>query len=437
MLPVAAPPLRDGAVLVEDGAIAAVGTADQARGWPAADAVDDHGPHALVMPGLVDAHCHLEWSCFDGVVGPRPFGEWLRAFLPLRARMEPGDHAAAARHGALRAARAGTTTLADAGPTGAGVGALATLGMRGVVHLEAFGAPAAGEAPRAAAEVARRGPARAGEAPPRVRVGVSPHAPYSAGPALWRALAGEPALAGVPWTAHLAESADEERAVLAATGPIADLFAEAGFPMGRWDRPAGAGGAGDSVVARVAAAGALRPGLIAAHCVRLRAGDIRRLRDAATHVAHCPRSNGHLACGAAPVPGLLEAGVPVAIGTDSPASGGDYDLRAEARACRALFGAAGPDDRRLVGMITRDGARALGLGDAVGALAPGMRADLLVLDAAGAGGSADPHALALSPRTRVRETLVDGEPVVRGGAHVAADGEAIGAAAAAVAARLR
>jgi 5-methylthioadenosine/S-adenosylhomocysteine deaminase len=347
--------------------------------------------------------------------------------------MGPEDHVSAARHGAVRSLRAGVTTVADAGPTGAGVDALAETGQRGVVHLEAFGAPAdAAEARTLARAVAERVAALDERAGGRVRVGLSPHAPYSVGPRLWRALHAEQSLTDRLWMTHIAESPDEDSAILGGEGPIADLFREAGIPMGRWD----AGDAG-SVVGRMDAHDALRDGLVAAHCVRLRWRDAARLRRAGVRVAHCPRSNVYLQCGTAPVPALLGAGVPVALGTDSPASGGDYDPRAEARACRALFGDAAPPAAQLVRMITHDAARALGMGDTVGALEPGMRADLLVLEHPDAAVTGDPHALVLDAAARVRRVTVDGVTVLADGVPLQADASEIDDLARTIAARLR
>ena len=133
--------------------------------------------------------------------------------------------------GAARAA-AGTTTLADSGPTGAGAAAMAEAGLRGAVHLEAFGSPEGDAARRAAAAVAERVAALDADAGPGVRVGVSPHAPYTVGPALWRALADEPGLSERPWATHLAESEAEARVVARGEGPLAEVFAEAGFAPG-------------------------------------------------------------------------------------------------------------------------------------------------------------------------------------------------------------
>jgi cytosine/adenosine deaminase-related metal-dependent hydrolase len=417
-MPVAAPPVPGGAIACAGDRIAAVGPASEVAarfpGAPTSDLGD-----AILVPGLVDAHCHLEWSLLDGVLPPSGFGEWLGRLLPLRARMRPEDHRTAARHGALRALRAGTTTLADSGPTGAGAPAMAELGLRGAVHLEALGTPEGEDARSAAAAISAKIAALESEDGRGIHAGLSPHAPYTVGPALWRALMADPGLADRPWATHLAESRDEERVVARGDGPLAEVFARIGFSPGRWDGPAG-----DTVVGRLARAGALRRGLVAAHCVRLGPGDPATLRAAGVSAAHCPRSNAHLRTGPAPLGALRAAGVAVGLGTDSPASGGDYDLRAEARACARAHGDA-VSAPELLRLATRGGAEALGLDGEVGSLAPGMRADLVALRPAGR--VDDPHRAALDAGTRVDVVVASGQVVVRDGRPLAADAEAVDA----------
>lgn len=341
--------------------------------------------------------------------------QWLGRLLPLRLRMLPADHAVAARLGALRALEAGTTTLADSGPTGAGAQALAESGLRGLVHLEAFGREEGAEAQVVADRLAESVAALDASIGPRGRVGVSPHAPYTVGPALWAALRSHPALADRPWATHLAESADEERVIAGGDGPLGALFAAAGLEPGRWDGASGAG-----VVARVIGAGVAGPGLVAAHCVRLGHDDPAVLARAGIGVAHCPRSNAYLRCGRAPLEALWAAGVAVGLGTDSPASGGDYDLRAEARACRSTHSAAfALDDATALRLITIDAARVIGLGREVGSLEPGKRADLVSL--APTTPTDDPHAAALHAQTAVRTVIVGGEALLREGSPTRVD----------------
>ncbi len=429
ILTAAGPPIRDGAVAARDGRLTHVGPAAAVRAANPDLPVEDRGAE-VIAPGLVDAHTHLEWSLLDGLLPPAGFGEWLGGMLRVRARMLPEDHAAAARFGALRALEAGTTTLADSGPTGAGARAMAETGLRGLVHLEAFGRETGHAAAAAAERVAGEVAALDGQAGPRARVGVSPHAPYTVGPELWAALRAHPGLRERSWATHLAESPDEERVIATGDGPLGALFARAGLEPGRW-----AGPPADGPVARVAAAGVVAPGLIAAHCVRLGRGDPGTLAALGVSVAHCPRSNAHLLCGRAPLEALRAAGVAVGLGTDSPASGGDYDLRGEARACREMHaGVLDLDDAAVLRLITIDAARAIGLAAEVGSLEPGKRADLISVRPARPGGG--PARAALDPEAAVRLAVVDGEEVLRDGAAVRLDAAAVRTAAAEARGRL-
>ncbi len=429
ILTIAGDPLRDGAIAVRDGRVAQVGPAESVlRDHP--DLPVEDRRDEIVLAGFVDAHCHLEWSLLEGLLPPAGFAEWLGRLIPLRMRMRPDDYGTAARLGALRALEAGTTTLADSGPTGAGAAALAESGLRGLVHLEAFGREVGEEAEAAAGRVADGVAALDAAVGPRGRAGVSPHAPYTVGPALWAALRAHPGLAGRPWATHLAESADEERVIATGDGPLGELFAAAGLEPGRWDGPAGAGPVG-----RVAGAGVVTPGLVAAHCVRLRDDDPSTLARAGIGVAHCPRSNLHLLCGRSPIEALREAGVAVGLGTDSPASGGDYDLRGEARACRlAHDGHVALDDDALLRLMTIDAARAIGLAGEVGSLEAGKRADLVSLRPRDAG--ADPRAAALRADTTVRTVVVEGEILLREGVPTRLDAAEVRTRAAEARARL-
>lgn len=426
ILPVTAPPIAGGALVVgTDGLIDAVGPAfelaERYRDLPETDLGE-----VVVVPGLVDAHCHLEWSLTGGLLTADEFAPWLGRMLALRGRVAEGDPPRAAALGALRCLEAGTTTVLDSGPAGAGAAALAEAGLRGVCHLEIFGRQAGRDATAVATAYAERLAALDDVAGGRVAVGVSPHAPYSVGPGLWAALGARGDLAGRRWATHLAESPAEAQLAGRGDGPLAELFADLGIVPGDWPEAPGA-----SAVARVEAAGGLRPGLVAAHAVALAPDDPARLGAAGVAVAHCPRSNAYLCCGVAPLPALERAGVAIALGTDSPASGGGYDVRAEARACALAQAAAAtgpPHPAALLRMATLGGACALGREHELGSLEPGKRADLVAIRPAAGGeprGDADPVRAALASGARVEAVIVDGEPLLWDGRHQRLDRERV------------
>ena len=238
-------------VTVHGGQISSVTAVSDARTDPLIDLGE-----AVLLPGLVDTHCHLEWSLMDGLIPDQSFARWLGAFLPIRDRMDPEDPLIAARWAALQALTAGTTTLADSGPTGVGVRALVESGQRGIVHLEAFGNQRGDAAQQHAHQIAGRVGDLAAGANARVRVGVSPHAPYSVGPEVWRALVAHPELAKLPVATHLAESYAEFRAISAGEGALAALFRRMG-----WGGPARWDGEGD-VIGRVDANAGLTGGMV-------------------------------------------------------------------------------------------------------------------------------------------------------------------------------
>ena len=280
------------------------------------------------------------------------------ACSPLRGRMEPEDHLVAARHGAVRALRGRHHHAGRLRPHRRGAW---SRWPRPACAGRSTWRPSA---VRRATRPARRGrasPSASPPWPPRPMAATAsacrptPRTPSAR--ASGRALAPQPDLAGRPWATHLAESADEDpghRRRRRRAGGGLRLHR-------RGSRPLAGGRRARARWSALAAAGALRAGLVAAHCVRLGDGDPALLAAAGVGVAHCPRSNEYLHCGRAPLPALREAGVPVGLGTDSPASGGDYDVRAEARACARMHGDDAGSPEALMALATigrRPGARA-------------------------------------------------------------------------------
>ena len=383
VLPVDGPPLEGGLVRYEDGAIVAV-----TRGR-----AERHFADAAIVPGFVNAHSHLEYAVYAGFGDGQAFGPWIAMHAERKNRLDPAGMAAVARAGALDSLRAGITTTADYSFSGAAAIAAAELGLRAIVYLEVFAVDP--DEARRQFETKR---ALVGETS-LVRIGISPHAPYSCSLETYRWCLS----LGIPVGTHLAESANENEWLEHGSGPLEAVAALLVPPTGK------------RAVATLEPV--LGPDLLCAHCVELDAGEIALLAERHVPVAHCPRSNALLGCGIAPVAELRAAGVQVGLGTDSPASTPSFDMFEEMRSAIYLARARAkrPDAllaAEVLELATLGAARALRMEDQVGTLTPGKRADLTVVSLAGSPYHPveDPAAAVVfggSP-DRVLETVVDG-----------------------------
>jgi len=383
VLPLDGPPIHGGRVRWEDGVVVEVGPGRAER----------HVEDAAIVPGFVNAHSHLEYSLYAGFGDGQAFGPWIATHVERKNRLSPDDMLALARRGVLDALGAGVTTTADYSFSGAAATAAAELGLRAIVYLEVFARDTAEAESQYAAKRARI------RESPLVTIGVSPHAPYTCSLEVYRWCLS----LGVPVGTHLAESANENEWLEHGTGPLEGIAPLLVPPTGR------------RAVATLDEV--LGPDLLCAHCVEVDDEEIALLAARDVPVAHCPRSNALLGCGAAPLAALRAAGVTVGLGTDSPASTPSFDVFEEMRA--AIYAARAREkrpDALLAGdalrLATTDAARALRIDDQVGTLTPGKRADLAIVSLAGSPYHPveDPEAAVVfggSPE-RVLETIVDG-----------------------------
>ena len=295
-----APPLRDGALALDDDRVVAVGerAAVEAR-HGVAEPVD-----GVVLPALVNAHLHLELSHLAGrVPGGQGLVPWISALVAHRARggaIEEGMARGAALLHASGVAAVGDVT------NGLGSGRhLAREGISGTLFHEVYGftEPRAAQATQAAREARER----LGPPGPGLSVAPSPHAVYSTHLATAAAM-----LAAGPASIHLAEVPEEREFVSAARGPFADLVLRLGLEPGAL-RPFAR-----SPVDAVAVF--LGPRTLVVHAVDLDDADREALRRSGATVVLCPRSNLHVSGRTADLPRLLAAGIPLAVGTDSLAS---------------------------------------------------------------------------------------------------------------------
>src|SRR3989440_594446 len=373
VLPVASAPLRDGAVAVEGARIAGVGARAELEERFQSASVEDFG-EAAILPGLVNCHTHLELTAMRGFLEPEEsnFFAWLLKLTIARgARMTTEDIYASAAWGAVEAARAGVTCVADASDAGAcALKALGEVGLRGVVFQEAFG-PDEREA-RAKFDHAREKieSLRGGETS-LVALGLSPHAPYTVSAPLLEMLARYASDERLPLMMHAAESEAERSLMQRGVGPFAESFKARGIVF---NSP------GVSTVRHLTQTGILDTHTLLAHCVRVDDADIETIKNHVASVAHCPKSNAKLSHGRAPLAAMLRAGVTMGLGSDSVASNNTCDLLEEARFTALASRAAGDtlEGGRMIGaedalsLKTLRGARALRLEHLTGALAEGL-----------------------------------------------------------------
>jgi aminodeoxyfutalosine deaminase len=365
LVPIVRPPIRDGWLLVRKGEIAATGGPADRIPHGHRDTVD-LGRVAL-LPGLVNAHTHLELSWLRDQVPPAPsLPAWIRALMARRRTAAADDPAAIVA--AVREARAsGTALVGDISNTLASVGPLVASGLRAVVFRELIGFQPAAISRQIEALHAALGRAHPSR---RVRVCLAAHAPYSVAPALFEAIAAARPR-GMPLSVHLAESPEELELLVSGGGGFRTLLEELGVWDPAWPVPR------CGAVDYLQRFGLLDGSTLIAHGVQLRDDELRRLARAGGTLVTCPRSNDRTGVGAPPIERFYASGVRVAVGTDSLASAPDLDVFAELAALRRL--APGVPARRLLDSATRQGARALGFGTELGTLEPGRAADVLAV----------------------------------------------------------
>ena len=358
MLPISSAPIPGGVVSVERDLI--VGVNDSADGE-----VTDLGSVAI-LPGLVNAHTHLELSWMRGQVAPGDsMPAWASKLMALRRSVshEPPEPIV----DAIREARqSGTCLVGDVTNTFATYEPLLDSELSAALFREllGFSAPDPQAIVRAAEEqIAALTPVA------WLRPSIVPHAPYSVSPALLRAIA--EATRGRPLSVHLGESQQEVEFLRGATGEWRTLLESLGVWNPAWTAP------GCGPVDYLDRLGMVNEQLIAVHGVHFTGEELARLAAARATVVACPRSNRWTGAGTPPIERFYASGVRVAIGTDSLASVEDLNLFAEMAAVRRL--APSVPARRILESATLAGAEALGFSSELGSIEPGKRAQLIAV----------------------------------------------------------
>jgi cytosine/adenosine deaminase-related metal-dependent hydrolase len=380
---IAEPPHVDGAVAIDGDRIVYVGPRDGAPAGEARDLGD-----AILLPGLVNAHTHLELTAMRGFLEGLEFRRWiLRLTTAKRSVLSRDDLLDAARLGLAEGIRAGITTYADTCDSGTAFDAMIEAGVRGVVYQEVFG-PDPAVAETAVADLRGKVEQMRARETPLVRVGISPHAPYTVSDDLFAATAAYARAANLPIAIHVAESEMEARLVADGSGSFADGLRARGIDVARRGR---------SPIELLQRLGVLDAKPLLIHAVRVDDDDIAAIAASRCAVAHCPVSNAKLGHGIAPLIELLNAGVEVGLGSDSVASNNRMDLLDEARSAILMQRARLRSHETLTAadglhLATLGGATALGLADEIGSLEAGKAADIVAFPIDERGPVHDPEA---------------------------------------------
>jgi cytosine/adenosine deaminase-related metal-dependent hydrolase len=377
VLPISSDPIEDGAVAIEGKRIAAVGKAADVLSQFADAEVEDLGT-AAVLPGFVNCHSHLELTAMRGALDAveHDFRSWLLTLNDKRAAMTDEDVEESALLGAREGAAAGVTCFGDVGRLGfAGIKALKRAGLRGVVFQETEFSPDNRTAEDDFKALAEKFEKLHAESTEMVKVGLSPHSPYTVGSQLFELIAQYAIINRVPLTIHAAESANEMELMTRGTGFFTEVYER--FDV-EWQSPM------CTPIEYLERLGVLSARPLLAHCVHASESDIRRIEANGASVAHCPKSNAKFGHGYAPLEHFIDAGVTVGLGSDSVASNNVCDLLEEARfAALAARNRTGSERfvtaREVLRAATLGGAEALGMGDQIGSLEPGKFADLAVV----------------------------------------------------------
>jgi len=392
VLPIISPAIDNGAVAVDKSEIAAVGPKlEIVSRFPDAR-VSDFG-EAAILPGLVNAHSHLELTVMRGFLEAEEhdFFAWLRKLTLARMGMTPEDLRISAKCGAIEAARAGITCMGDSSSSAAEpMRALRETGLRGIVYQESFG-PDPNSADGNVAKLRDQvGELRRLESN-LVRTGVSPHAPYTVSAPQLELISRLAIDDKLPVMMHAAEAKAEQLFMMEGRGPFADGLKRRGID---WQPP------GISAIQYLARHAVLETKPLLAHCVTVSDADIELIRQSGAGIAHCPKSNAKLGHGRAPFAQFVAQETRVGLGSDSVASNNTCDILEEARFATLLARLPSATDDAARGELrpandlvnaddalfaaTLGGARALGMDNQIGALADSLQADIVVIGLNGA-----------------------------------------------------
>ena len=356
-------PINNGAVVIDHGIIKAAG--------PERSIIKKYLRHrvhsfknAVLMPGLVNAHTHLESPPLLEAIRAKTFSDWVLNLINTKRELGMRDYRAAVSHNIETLIRTGTTTVAEICSHGISRAILKQSGMRATLFQEVIAMNPATSCPRLSSLVSHPSSL--------IRHGISPHAPHTVSEKVLGVINQFALCKNTPLCMHVAESREEVWLLNGKEKGFDKLYQAVGWDM-NWAPLA------ESPFAYLADLGLLGPRFLAVHAVQATNEDIAIIKKTRTPIAHCPRSNKELGVGRMPLKKLLDAGITVGLGTDSLASSPSLSMWDEMRYALRIHRPDGITARDIFRLATIGGAKALGLDKETGSLAAGKRADIIAV----------------------------------------------------------
>lgn len=394
VVPLASPPIEDGALAVRGGEILAVGRWEELQREHPGALREDLG-EVILLPGLINAHCHLDYTMMrNALFGGGSFADWIQRLNAMRRSLDQGDYLEAIASGLSELRQWGCTTVLNIESFPELLPFLPDSPIRVWWFLEVMDIRSRLQSAEALAGAIRflEEAAEAGG-----WFGLSPHAPYTTSPELYRLVRLYSEQHRLPVCTHLAESEEEFSMFRRAEGPLYEFLRSLGRSMQDCR--------GITPLQAVVGQGLLPEGSLLVHMNLLEDGDRELLRKSPGRypVIHCPRTHSFFERPPFDLGFFRECGIPVLLGTDSLASNSDLDMFSEMRALALAFPGLAPEE--ILAMATRFPAAAIGQGGRLGELSPGAAADFLTVPDPGGEGSPVEHVLA---NTRPPQVWISG-----------------------------
>ncbi len=352
----------DGAIVVKGELIHAIGTVDKiTRKYPGHRVL--RIKNALLMPGLVNVHTHLEIPALLEAIRAETFPDWILNLIVAKKKLNRGKYICAAQNNVDLVIKKGTTTIGEICTHGISSNHLKHSSLRGVAFHEVISMGPSSRLPYPASFTSRR---------LMIQTGLSPHSPYTVSASTLQHIKRISSSNNLRFCMHVAESKEEVKLLKGRESGLGKLYQFANWDLA-W---APTGPSSFEYLNRI---GLLSPNLLAVHAVQVDDSDIALIKKSGVSVAHCPRSNKELGVGKMPLKKFLDAGITVGLGTDSLASVPNLNMWDEMRYAYQIHRRDGISAQDIFKLATIGGAKALGLDKETGTLEPGKKADLIAV----------------------------------------------------------